>query len=66
MPGRGASNGGVRRRVRRPRGRKLELSPEERALLRRACRYYRGSVPSYLASRREEAAMLDQILRRLG
>ena len=53
------------RRSTRARARQLELGPEERELLRRACQYYRSSVPSYLASRREEVAILDRILRRL-
>ena len=41
------------------------MSPEERELLLRACRYYRSSVPSYLASRQEEIQLLDRILRQL-
>jgi hypothetical protein len=58
--------GGRGRTSRAPaRGCTLRLAPEERELLRRACRHYRNSVPSYLASGQEEVAILDRILRLL-
>lgn len=66
MRSQGASNGDARRGGRkRPRGRTLRVSAEERELLRRACAYYRSSVPSYLASRQEEVRLLERLLRQL-
>jgi hypothetical protein len=45
--------------------RKFALSPLERELLLRACARYRSSLPSYLASSREELRILARILRKL-
>jgi hypothetical protein len=67
--GQGPTNGGGGRgrasRVSR-RGCALELRPEEREVLRRACRHYRNVVPSYLTSRQEEVRILDRLLRQLA
>jgi len=66
MRGQRPTNGGSGRASRVPsRGRTLRLRPEERKLLWQACRHYRNSLPSYLASCREEVLILDRILRLL-
>ena len=68
MPGQGnAARGGSGRRPpgRRKSERTLRLQPEERELLRLACRHYRNSIPAYLAARQAEVRILDALLRML-
>ncbi len=54
---------GRRSSGRRKRERTLRLKPEERELLRLACRHYRNIIPAYLAGRQEELRILDALLR---
>jgi hypothetical protein len=45
---------------------RLVLSHQEAALLRKAAQRYRATLPSYLQSSREELALLEELLQKLG
>jgi hypothetical protein len=45
---------------------RLELTSAERALLLKACRQYRYSIPSYIQVRQGEIRLLDAIIERLS
>jgi hypothetical protein len=45
--------------------RRVALDPSELALLLRACRKYRGSLPSYLRSAQSELALTDELMKKL-
>jgi hypothetical protein len=46
----------------RKRALTLRLKPEERELVRLACKQYRNSIPSYLAAKQEECRILDDLI----
>jgi len=45
--------------------RRVDLDPSELALLLRACRKYRASLPSYLRSAQPELALADELMKKL-
>lgn len=45
--------------------RRVALEPSEMALLLRACRKYRASLPSYLRSAQPELALTDELMKKL-
>jgi hypothetical protein len=45
--------------------RRVALDPSELALLLRACRKYRASLPSYLRSAQSELALTDELMKKL-
>jgi hypothetical protein len=45
--------------------RRIDLEPSELALLLRACRKYKASLPSYLRSAQPELALAEELMKKL-
>ena len=49
-----------------PKAKRIDLDEAELRLLLKACKKYRGSVPSYLQSAQPDLRLLDAVIRKLS